>query len=150
MLRRSPRAPRSAGKYRRATVVSVTIMRSLPGICDSISAGLPSNPAPMVMRYREWPTSTLRVCTSRIIRSLRSPRPLKLAMNLLGDPLDAGAVRGNRDIGDFRVQQGTVAHELHQLLLGVRVVEERTVAPVARALELLAGGGLQIDAGARL
>src|SRR5580692_2442227 len=150
MLRRSPRADRSAGKYRRATVVSVTIMRSLPGICDSISAGLPSNPAPIVMRYGERPTSTLRVCTSRIIRSLRSPRPKKLPMNLLGHGLDAAPVGRHRDVGDFGVELRTVAHQLGELLLRIGVIEQRPVAPMARPLELLADRGFEIDHGAAL
>jgi len=69
-------------------------------------------------------------------------------MNLVGYRLDASPVCRNRDIGDFRVQLCPVTHQLDQLLLRVGVIEQRPVAPVPRALELLADRGLEIDHGA--
>ena len=58
-------------------------------------------------------------------------------VNLFGHELHAPAVRGNREIGYFGVQEGPALHQLLKLSLGICVVQQGPMARMARALQLL-------------
>ena len=74
-------------------------------------------------------------------------RALELPIDLFGHQLHPPAVGRNRQVGDFRIERRPLVHQLPELQLGVRIVQQRPMTPMARALHLLGDGGLEVDDG---
>ena len=76
-----------------------------------------------------------------IIRSLGRACPPKLVVNLLGDQLHPAAIRRNGQIGGLGIENCPAAHQFLELLLGIRVIQQRPVPRMPGALQLLVDGG---------